>query len=77
MASGPVTIAEVAAAAGVSVPTVSRVLNGRKGVSASKRDQIERLIVAFHRGERAGFEQHALAVHIVGQAGDDGVADRL
>ena len=57
MASGPVTIAEVAAAAGVSVPTVSRVLNGRKGVSASKRDQIERLLA------ESGYERRPRARH--------------
>ena len=33
MTNRTVTIAEVAAAAGVSIPTVSKVLNGRKGVS--------------------------------------------
>jgi LacI family transcriptional regulator len=40
-----VTIAQVAAMAGVSVPTISRVLNGRSGVSAEKREEIERLLV--------------------------------
>ncbi len=40
-----VTIAQIAAAAGVSVPTISRVLNGRAGVSAEKREEIERLLV--------------------------------
>ena len=38
------TLAEIAAAAGVSVPTVSRVLNGRPGISAPKRHEIERLL---------------------------------
>ena len=38
------TLAEIAAAAGVSVPTVSRVLNGRPGISAPKRSEIERLL---------------------------------
>jgi len=46
-----VTIAEIAAAAGVSAPTISRVLNGRDGVSAEKREEIERLLVE-HRYER-------------------------
>lgn len=44
MASRGVTIAEIAAAAGVSVPTVSRVLNGRKGVSVETRRTIEKLL---------------------------------
>ncbi|MCS5717504.1 substrate-binding domain-containing protein [Herbiconiux sp. CPCC 205763] len=38
------TLAEIAAAAGVSVPTVSRVLNGKRGISESKRTAIEKLL---------------------------------
>jgi LacI family transcriptional regulator len=34
------TISDVATAAGVSVPTVSKVLNGRTGVGAETRDQV-------------------------------------
>ena len=41
---GPVTIAYIAQSAGVSVPTVSKVLNGKSGVSAQKRALIEELI---------------------------------
>lgn len=53
MAGKGVTIAEIAAAARVSVPTVSRVLNGRKGVSPTTRREIERLLA--ERGyERRG-----------------------
>ena len=40
----PVTIAYIAESAGVSVPTVSKVLNGKSGVSAEKRAMIEELI---------------------------------
>ncbi|HEU5356912.1 MAG TPA: LacI family DNA-binding transcriptional regulator [Actinocrinis sp.] len=40
----PVTIAYIAESAGVSVPTVSKVLNGKSGVSAEKRALIEELI---------------------------------
>ncbi len=43
-ASRPVTIAFIAETAGVSVPTVSKVLNGKSGVSAQKRALIEELI---------------------------------
>jgi DNA-binding LacI/PurR family transcriptional regulator len=45
MAERGVTIADIAAAAGVSVPTVSKVLNGRRGVSVATRRQIEQLLV--------------------------------
>ncbi|MFI6318832.1 LacI family DNA-binding transcriptional regulator [Nonomuraea sp. NPDC050556] len=41
---GSVTIAYIAESAGVSVPTVSKVLNGRSGVSAATRAKIEKLI---------------------------------
>ncbi|MDN3495728.1 substrate-binding domain-containing protein [Planococcus sp. APC 4015] len=44
MAEQNATLAEIASAAGVSVPTVSRVLNGRPGISAPKRQEIERLL---------------------------------
>jgi DNA-binding LacI/PurR family transcriptional regulator len=39
-----VTIAYIAESAGVSIPTVSKVLNGRSGVSADTRARIEELI---------------------------------
>lgn len=48
-----VTIAEIAAAAGVSVPTVSKVLNSRKGVSPATRRHVETLL-AEHGYERRG-----------------------
>src|SRR5579859_5850222 len=41
---GPVTIAYIAESAGVSAPTVSKVLNGKKGVSDDTRARIEELI---------------------------------
>lgn len=53
MAGRGVTIAEIATAAGVSVPTVSKVLNGRPGVSASTREQVEHLL------ETHGYERRA------------------
>ena len=42
--SRPVTIAYIAESAGVSIPTVSKVLNGRSGVSAETRARIEDLV---------------------------------
>lgn len=41
---GPVTIAYIAETAGVSIPTVSKVLNGRSGVSSGTRARVEELI---------------------------------
>ncbi len=42
--SRPVTISYIAESAGVSVPTVSKVINGRSGVSADTRARVEELI---------------------------------
>ncbi len=39
------TIAEIAAAAGVSIPTVSKVLNQRPDVATTTRERIERIIL--------------------------------
>jgi len=44
---GTVTIAFIAERAGVSVPTVSKVINGRSGVGAQTRARIETLINEF------------------------------
>ncbi|HKT05976.1 MAG TPA: LacI family DNA-binding transcriptional regulator [Rugosimonospora sp.] len=43
-ASRPVTISYIAESAGVSVPTVSKVINGRSGVSADTRARVEELV---------------------------------
>jgi DNA-binding LacI/PurR family transcriptional regulator len=40
----PVTISYIAESAGVSVPTVSKVINGRSGVSADTRARVEAVI---------------------------------
>lgn len=42
--SRPVTISYIAETAGVSVPTVSKVINGRSGVAADTRARVESLI---------------------------------
>ncbi|MBX6354679.1 MAG: LacI family DNA-binding transcriptional regulator [Micromonosporaceae bacterium] len=53
MSPARVTIAEIAACAGVSVPTVSKVLNGRPDVSRQTRRRIEALL-AEHDYIRSG-----------------------
>lgn len=50
-----VTIAYIAESAGVSVPTVSKVINGRSGVSAETRARVEELI------NRYGYRKPAAA----------------
>jgi LacI family transcriptional regulator len=45
MPSRRVTIAEIAASAGVSVPTVSKVLNGRADVSDATRRRVQQIVV--------------------------------
>jgi LacI family transcriptional regulator, galactose operon repressor len=45
MRSRRVTIAEIAASAGVSVPTVSKVLNGRADVSEATRRRVQQIMV--------------------------------
>ena len=56
MTNRTITIAEIAAAAGVSIPTVSKVLNGRKGVAPDTRREVERLLNerGYQRRPRAG-----------------------
>ncbi|WP_239678963.1 LacI family DNA-binding transcriptional regulator [Natronosporangium hydrolyticum] len=52
--AGPVTISYIAESAGVSVPTVSKVINGRSGVSADTRARIESLIDQYGYRRPAG-----------------------
>jgi LacI family transcriptional regulator len=51
------TLAAIAAEAGVSLPTVSKVLNGRPDVSAGTRAKVERLLNR-HNYSRAGQRRH-------------------
>ena len=44
MAPQRVTLAQLAAEAGVSVPTVSKVLNGRDDVAEATRARVERVV---------------------------------
>jgi DNA-binding LacI/PurR family transcriptional regulator len=41
---GPLTLAQVAARAGVSVPTVSKVVNGRADVAPATRERVQRVL---------------------------------
>ncbi|GGS27514.1 MULTISPECIES: LacI family DNA-binding transcriptional regulator [Actinokineospora] len=56
-----VTISDIAAAAGVSAPTVSRVLNGRGDVAAATRERIEALL-RDHGYRRRGGQQAAIGL---------------
>lgn len=49
-----VTIAQIADLADVSVPTVSKVLNGREGVSADTRDRVQALLEEHGYRRRGG-----------------------
>ncbi len=53
---GEMTIATIARLAGVSAPTVSKVLNGRSGVASATRSQIESLLLehGYRRPEAIG-----------------------
>jgi LacI family transcriptional regulator len=61
------TIAEIAAKAGVSIPTVSRVLNNRPDVAPETRERIERLI------EESGFVRNQVANAL--RKGSSGIVD--
>src|SRR5664279_987795 len=52
MGSTPMTISKIARAAGVSVPTVSKVLNGRADVAPATRAKVEALIEKHHYQRR-------------------------
>jgi len=59
-----VTIAAIAAEAGVSVPTVSRVLNGRSDVAAHTRERVEQLLRQ-HGYQRRGSRPQARLIDLV------------
>jgi len=48
LARDRVTLADIAAAAGVSVPTVSKVLNGHADVAPKTRSRVETLLADFN-----------------------------
>ena len=53
MTTEPVKMAEIAARAGVSIPTVSKVLNNRPGVSEATRARVEQIV------SDAGYERRS------------------
>src|SRR5688572_15806813 len=57
----PVTISYIAESAGVSIPTVSKVINGRSGVAADTRARVEALINLYgYRKTAAGTRTHMM-----------------
>lgn len=62
---GKVTLAQIAETAGVSVPTVSKVLNGRQDVSPPTRQKIERLLEAHGYRRTARSAPEAPLIEIV------------
>jgi LacI family xylobiose transport system transcriptional regulator len=66
MASDRVTIAHIADAAGVSVPTVSKVVNGRADVAPQTRERVERALHEHgYRRPAAGRETRAQLLDVV------------
>src|SRR2546430_13916034 len=63
------TIAELAAQAGVSIPTVSRVLNGRPDVAPATRARIEQII------KESGYIRSSAAKAL--RKGSSGIIDLL
>ncbi|SEN27939.1 transcriptional regulator, LacI family [Actinacidiphila rubida] len=62
---GTATLAEIARAAGVSAPTVSKVLNGRGDVAPSTRSRVEELLRAHGYQRRRGSVQPAPLLDLV------------
>ncbi len=56
LSSARITLAQIAELAGVSLPTVSKVLNGRQGVSEETRDRVNRLL-SEHGYRRRGIDR--------------------
>ncbi|HYN96631.1 MAG TPA: substrate-binding domain-containing protein [Pilimelia sp.] len=64
-----ITVARIARLAGVSAPTVSKVINGRSGVATSTRQRVEE-IIRTHGYQRHGRAEPTPIVEIVFQALD-------
>jgi LacI family xylobiose transport system transcriptional regulator len=59
------TLAEVAQLAQVSVATVSKVLNGRSGVSADTRDRVEALLSERHYNRRSASQAASTLIDVL------------
>jgi LacI family transcriptional regulator, xylobiose transport system transcriptional regulator len=59
------TLAEVAALADVSISTVSKVLNGRNGVSKKTRARVESLLQKHHYNRRSPGPNHAPLIEVL------------
>lgn len=64
------TLASIASEASVSISTVSKVLNGRNGVSDVTRAQVERLLVSHGYSRRGSAQAHAPLIELVFHAID-------
>ncbi|UYQ60494.1 LacI family DNA-binding transcriptional regulator [Streptomyces peucetius] len=64
-AEGGATLAEIARAAGVSAPTVSKVLNGRADVAAATRTRVEELLRRHGYRRRRGASQQSRMIDLV------------
>ncbi|GAA3596235.1 LacI family DNA-binding transcriptional regulator [Klugiella xanthotipulae] len=59
------TLAHIADAAGVSLATISKVLNGRTDVAPGTRKRVEELLTAHNYRKRAGGHSHAPLIELV------------
>ncbi|MGH3391095.1 MAG: LacI family DNA-binding transcriptional regulator, partial [Actinomadura sp.] len=69
---GPPRLADIAAHAGVSEATVSRVLNGKPGVSASKRQAVLTAldVLGYERPQRLRQRSHGLIGMVTPELGN-------
>jgi DNA-binding LacI/PurR family transcriptional regulator len=63
--TGPTTLADIAEMTGVSVPTVSKVINGRKDVSADTRRRVEAAILEQGYQRSAGSRTRAPLLEVI------------
>ncbi|GAA3237561.1 hypothetical protein GCM10020256_57110 [Streptomyces thermocoprophilus] len=63
--AGRITLAEIAAQAGLSLSTVSKVLNGRSDVSAATRSRVEQLLAEHGYRRRSAAASHAPLIELV------------